>query len=150
MIIMANAYTLNRAHLIYGLCLLLALLLGDVLAEPLESTSLAVVVLVLSVMVTPLLMTWYDSTIALSVSGGPWEKFERRHLRTRRRAQMRDCGPNVNHLRIELTLPGFSRAAFEERCFVAEFNQSVKTIAACSVVVISSNPRSFFGWRRLC
>lgn len=98
---MANAYTLNHAHLIYGLCLPLALLLG----EPLESTSLAVVVLVLWAPVAPLPMKRHCSRFALSVSGGPWEEFERRHLRTRRRAQMRNCGPKVNHLRIEL-FPG--------------------------------------------
>jgi hypothetical protein len=52
--------------LIYGLCLPLALLLGYLLAEPLESSSLAVVVLVLSVLVTPLLMKWYHPALIIS------------------------------------------------------------------------------------
>jgi hypothetical protein len=60
---MAGTFTVNRTHLIYGLCLPLALLLGYLLAEPLDSGSLAVIVLVLSVLLTPLLMKWYHPAL---------------------------------------------------------------------------------------
>lgn len=63
---MASTFTVSRNHLIYGLCLPLALLLGYLLAEPLESSSLAVVVLVLSVLLMPLLMKWYHPALVLS------------------------------------------------------------------------------------
>lgn len=56
---MSNTYTLTRGHLIYGICLPLALLLGYLLADPLESSSLGIVVMVVSVLLTPLLMKWY-------------------------------------------------------------------------------------------
>ena len=37
---MANTFAVSRNHLIFGLCLPLAMLLGYLLAEPLESSSL--------------------------------------------------------------------------------------------------------------
>src|SRR5262249_32220120 len=48
-----------RTHLIMGLCLPLAVLLGYFLAQPLEAGSMAVVILVISVLSVPLLMKWH-------------------------------------------------------------------------------------------
>ena len=63
---MANTYTVSRTHLIFGVCLPLAVLLGYLLADPLESSSLSVVVLVLAVLATPLLMKFYHPALVLS------------------------------------------------------------------------------------
>jgi O-Antigen ligase len=64
---MANT-TINipRAHLIMALCLPLAVLVGYFLAEPLESGSMAVIVLVMFVLAVPLLMKWYHPLLLLS------------------------------------------------------------------------------------
>jgi hypothetical protein len=56
---MANTVVVSRSHLIFGLCLPLAVLLGYLLADPLESSSLAVVAIILGVLVIPLLMRWH-------------------------------------------------------------------------------------------
>lgn len=63
---MANTFVVSRNHLIFGLCLPLAVLLGYLLADPLESSSLAIVVMVLSVLVVPLLMSWHHPLLILS------------------------------------------------------------------------------------
>jgi hypothetical protein len=57
---MANT-TINipKTHLIMGLCLPLAVLLGYFLAEPLESGSMAVVLLVIAALMVPILMKWH-------------------------------------------------------------------------------------------
>jgi hypothetical protein len=64
---MANA-TINipKSHLIMGLSLPLAVLLGYFLAEPLELGSMAVVLAVLAVLCVPLLMRWYHPLLVLS------------------------------------------------------------------------------------
>src|SRR5207245_3585804 len=64
---MANT-TINipRPHLIMGLCLPLAVLIGYFLAEPMESGSIAVVMLVLAVLSVPVLMKWYHPLLLLS------------------------------------------------------------------------------------
>ena len=62
---MANTFVVSRNHLIFGLCLPLAVLLGYLLAEPMESSSLAVVVMVLSVLVVPVLMRWHHLLLVL-------------------------------------------------------------------------------------
>lgn len=49
-----------------GVCLPLAVLLGYVIAQPLESGTLAVIILIFSVLVTPLLMKWYHPVLILS------------------------------------------------------------------------------------
>jgi hypothetical protein len=49
-----------------GLCLPLAVLVGYFLAQPLESGSIAVVVLVLSMLCVPLLMKWHHPLLILS------------------------------------------------------------------------------------
>ena len=56
---MANTINIPKTHLIMGLSLPLAVLLGYFLAEPLELGSMAVVVFVLVVLSLPLLMKWY-------------------------------------------------------------------------------------------
>lgn len=56
---MANTFTVSRTHLIFGITLPLALLLGYLIAEPLDSTSLAVLALLGTVLVTPLLIKWH-------------------------------------------------------------------------------------------
>ncbi len=63
---MASAINIPKSHLIMGLCLPLAVLLGYLLADPLDSGSLAVVVLVLSVLAVPLLMRWHHPLLVLS------------------------------------------------------------------------------------
>jgi hypothetical protein len=64
---MANT-TINipKAHLIMGLCLPLAVLIGYLLAEPLESGSLAVVIFVFSVMAVPILLKWHHSLLIIT------------------------------------------------------------------------------------
>src|SRR5436189_3586884 len=57
-----------RAHLIIALCLLLAVLLGYFLAAPMESGSMAVIVLVMFVLAVPLLMRWYYAMFFLSAN----------------------------------------------------------------------------------
>src|SRR3954447_2580867 len=56
---MANSFAISRSYLMYGVCLPLAVLIGYFLAEPLESGSQAVVVLVLAVLSIPLFMRWH-------------------------------------------------------------------------------------------
>ncbi len=56
---MANAINIPKTHLIMGLSLPLAVLLGYFVAEPMELGSMAVVVFVLSVLATPLLIRGY-------------------------------------------------------------------------------------------
>src|SRR5581483_2407104 len=63
---MANTFAVSRSHLIYGVCLPLAVLIGYLLAEPLESGSVAVVVLVMSVLSIPLLMRWHHPLLIFS------------------------------------------------------------------------------------
>ena len=63
---MANTVAPLRLHLIYGVCLPLALLLGYMLAEPLDSTSMGLVLLVFSVLAVPLLMQWYHPMLIMS------------------------------------------------------------------------------------
>lgn len=63
---MASTFAITRNHLVFGLCLPLAVLLGYLLAEPFESTSLTVLAMVLSVLVIPLLMRWYHPLLVFS------------------------------------------------------------------------------------
>src|ERR1043166_9555678 len=63
---MASTFVVSRSQLIYALCLPLAVLIGYFLAEPLESGSIAIVVLVLSVLCLPLLMKWYHPLLIMS------------------------------------------------------------------------------------
>src|SRR6185295_15645224 len=63
---MANTFAVSRNHLVFGLCLPLAVLLGYLLAEPLDSSSLAVVVMVVSVLFVPLMIRWHHPALILS------------------------------------------------------------------------------------
>src|SRR5437867_182161 len=63
---MANTINIPRPHLIMGLCLPLAVLIGYFLAEPMASGSVAVVVFVLSVLAVPILMKWHHALLILS------------------------------------------------------------------------------------
>src|SRR5271170_2009329 len=70
---MANAFVLSRSHLIYGVCLPLAVLIGYVLADPLDSGSMAVVTLVFCVLSVPLIMRWHH--VLLIASCNSWIAF---------------------------------------------------------------------------
>lgn len=63
---MTNTVKIPRSFLALGVCLPLAVLLGYVLAQPMESGTLAVIVLIFSVLATPLLMKWYHPLLILS------------------------------------------------------------------------------------
>src|SRR5580704_2871859 len=63
---MANTFAVSRSHIIYGVCLPLAVLIGYLLAEPLDSGSLAVVTLVLCVLSVPLVMRWHHALLVMS------------------------------------------------------------------------------------
>jgi hypothetical protein len=63
---MANTIQVPKGHLIMGLCIPLAVLLGYFLAEPLESGSLAVMVVLFAVLCVPLMMKWHHPLLVLS------------------------------------------------------------------------------------
>jgi hypothetical protein len=63
---MANTFAVSRAHLIYGVCLPVAVVIGYLLAEPMESGSVAVVVLVLAILSIPLFMRWHHPLLIFS------------------------------------------------------------------------------------
>ena len=62
---MANAINISKTHLIMGLSLPLAVVLGYFVAEPMDLGSLAVVVFVLVVLSIPLMMKWYYPLLVL-------------------------------------------------------------------------------------
>jgi hypothetical protein len=63
---MASTFTVSRAQVVYSLCLPLAVLLGYFLADPMQSSSMAVVVLVVALLVFPLVMKWYHPLLIFS------------------------------------------------------------------------------------
>jgi O-antigen ligase/polysaccharide polymerase Wzy-like membrane protein len=63
---MANTMSIPKAHIIMGLCLPLAVVLGYILAQPLDAGGLAVVVLVFAVLSVPLFMKWHHPLLILS------------------------------------------------------------------------------------
>lgn len=63
---MASTFAVTRNHLIFGLCLPLAVLMGYLLAEPFESTSLTVIVMVFALLVVPVMLRWYHPLLILS------------------------------------------------------------------------------------
>jgi len=63
---MASTFAVTRNHLIFGLCLPLAVLMGYLLAEPLESTSLTVLLMIATVLIVPVLLRWYHPLLILS------------------------------------------------------------------------------------
>jgi len=62
---MANAINIPKTHLIVGLSLPLAVLLGYFVAEPMNLGSMAVVVFVLVVLAIPLMLRWYYPLLLL-------------------------------------------------------------------------------------
>ena len=63
---MASTFAVTRNHLIFGLCLPLAVLMGYVLAEPLESTSLTVLLMIIAGLIVPVLLRWYHPLLIFS------------------------------------------------------------------------------------
>jgi hypothetical protein len=63
---MASPFAVTRNHLIFGLCLPLAVLLGYLLAEPFESTTLTIMVMVFAVLGIPVMMRWYHPLLVFS------------------------------------------------------------------------------------
>jgi hypothetical protein len=56
---MSNASALFRSLLIYGLCLPLAVVLGYLLANPMDLTTVTVVVVLVFILTIPLLLRWH-------------------------------------------------------------------------------------------
>src|SRR6185295_16140893 len=67
---MANTVKIPKSWVVMGLCLPVAVLLGYLLAEPLDTSSVGVVVLVLSVLCVPLLMKGHHPLLILSWNAG--------------------------------------------------------------------------------
>lgn len=65
--LMANSATISRAQLTYGLCLPLAALIGFFLAEPLQSSSLIVLGVLLTILVWPLFARWHHPLLVGSL-----------------------------------------------------------------------------------
>ncbi len=63
---MASSINVPRTHLIMGLCLPLAVLLGYFVAQPLDSVSIAVLFMVLALLCVPLFMKWHHPLLILS------------------------------------------------------------------------------------
>src|SRR5947208_11867583 len=64
---MANrSISIPKAHLIMALCLPMAVLLGYLLAEPMEPGALTVVTFVLTVLAIPLMIKWYHPMLLFS------------------------------------------------------------------------------------
>ncbi len=63
---MASTFAVTRNHLIFGLCLPLAVLLGYMLADIDDPASRVVVVAALSVLAVPVLMRWHHPLLILS------------------------------------------------------------------------------------
>ncbi|MDW8308187.1 MAG: O-antigen ligase family protein [Verrucomicrobiales bacterium] len=76
---MADSFAVARNRLILGLCLPLAILLGYLLAEPLEASTQAILLLLFGVLCVPLWLRWHHpilvfawgSTLYLGVLGQP-------------------------------------------------------------------------------
>lgn len=63
---MASTFAVTRNHLIFGLCLPLAVLLGYTLADVQDPASKVVILIALAVLSIPLLMKWYHPVLVLS------------------------------------------------------------------------------------
>ena len=63
---MASTFAVTRNHLIFGLCLPLAVLLGYMLADIDDPASRLIILVTLGVLVVPLLMRWYHPLLMLS------------------------------------------------------------------------------------
>lgn len=63
---MASTFAVTRNHLIFGLCLPLAVLIGYMLADIEDPASRLVVVVALSVLAVPVIMRWHHPLLILS------------------------------------------------------------------------------------
>ena len=72
---MANTFVASRAHIIWGVCLPLAILLGYLLADPVDQGSLAVLVLLAAVLSVPLLLKWHHPMLILTWNAAIWPWF---------------------------------------------------------------------------
>ena len=62
---MANTFVVSRAQLIYVLCLPLAVVLGYLLADPMQFGSMAIIGVVLGVLCVPVFIRWYHAILIL-------------------------------------------------------------------------------------
>ena len=58
---MSNASALFRSLIVYGLCLPLAVVLGYLLADPLDLTTVTVVGIVLFILMIPFFLRWHHA-----------------------------------------------------------------------------------------
>src|SRR6266567_3316262 len=63
---MANTINIPKPHLIMGLCLPLAVLIGYFVAEPMDSGSMAVIVLVMAILFVPIMLKWHHPLLVVS------------------------------------------------------------------------------------
>lgn len=62
---MANTFVVSRAQLVYALCLPLAVVLGYLLADPMDMGSIAVISAVLGLLIVPIFIRWYHPLLIL-------------------------------------------------------------------------------------
>jgi hypothetical protein len=62
---MASTFAVTRKHLIFGICLPLALLLGYLLADPADPVTILFVMAAIGIMCVPLLLHWYHPLLIL-------------------------------------------------------------------------------------
>jgi hypothetical protein len=62
---MASTFAVTRNHLVFGICLPVAVLLGYTLADIQDSASLTVIFIALAVLAIPVLMKWYHPLLVL-------------------------------------------------------------------------------------
>src|ERR1700678_120898 len=78
---MTNAFSLVRALIIYSICLPLAIVIGYLLATPLDRGSFISLIVILSLMTTPLFLRWHYpwmiaawnmNAVLFFIPGKPW------------------------------------------------------------------------------
>jgi len=62
---MANTFVVSRAQLVYALCLPLAVVLGYLLADPMDLGTIAIVAAVLGLLSVPIFIRWYHPILIL-------------------------------------------------------------------------------------
>jgi len=72
---MANTFVASRTHVIWGVCLPLAILIGYLLADPLDSGSRAVFVLLAAVLSVPLVLKWHHPLLVFAWNAAIWPAF---------------------------------------------------------------------------
>lgn len=72
---MANTFVATRAHIVWGICLPLAILVGYMLADAGDSSSLGVLVLVGAVLCVPLVLRWHHPLLILAWNAAIWPSF---------------------------------------------------------------------------